>query len=743
MAKKKNMEDVFNSIVKNALEFSLYSADEFEIQPKRSLIDFIVALELFIKARLLKEHWTLLLNNLSKGNYANFVSGNLMTVEFDDAIDRLDKVLQEPLTKQERECFKRLRSHRNKLIHFYNAEYSRKSEKAKLNALTEISEGWFRLYQLFEDGTEAIWRSHPISLSNTSWQVVIVPFKLDVSDKKGLHLGSATATLEGNEVDMIKSLANISRFQIYLDAPNTGDTAEHVFYIDEFRAVDFLPPSTSAYHLFGNFEDYANTDAFKAVWQGFGYPTRDYVLQQDASTAAGYKNAEWFYLPDETTTWGCAFRTRVGIITKLDISDLRDGGIQFLLKGDGTNNSFCLRLMDTEVNYWGSYWIPIQDTTWHWVSVPFVIDSLKGFRWLGNDPNGTYWTENVGTPEMLWQSLTRINEIRFDVRFDKNRSVIDGIPHYLRFDEIYAVSDLPDDPPEAVDNFETYTSTDDLLLSWNQFGVGSEGLEITNESAYGNQAMKISYNGNNGYTGIRKRNILPPHNFSDYKAGIQFWLKGDGSDNTVVFRLQNGNEMWESYDIPLKETKWVHWAISFAADTVEGFRYLGNDPDNPVWSTDIGTKSQLYGDLASIDQIRFYVRNPQAIDQTYSFIVDKIEGVDSYSPYVNTYNTGIEDKESSHHPYQFGLAQNYPNPFNPATTIEYSIANPGLVKIEIYNLLGQRIKSLVNTHQAIGNYKLSFDASELASGMYFYRLKVMNSNNTSSYTKVRRMLLLK
>jgi hypothetical protein len=63
--------------------------------------------------------------------------------------------------------------------------------------------------------------------------------------------------------------------------------------------------------------------------------------------------------------------------------------------------------------------------------------------------------------------------------------------------------------------------------------------------------------------------------------------------------------MWESYQIALDNTEWKHWAVQFKADTIKGFRYLGNNPDNPVWSTDIGTTEQLYGDLVNIDQVRF------------------------------------------------------------------------------------------------------------------------------------------
>ncbi len=71
----------------------------------------------------------------------------------------------------------------------------------------------------------------------------------------------------------------------------------------------------------------------------------------------------------------------------------------------------------------------------------------------------------------------------------------------------------------------------------------------------------------------------------------------------------------------------------------------------------------------------------------------------------------------------YSLEQNYPNPFNPKTIIEYSIAEAGLVEIEIIDLLGRKINTLVNEFQNSGKYQFTFDASELSSGIYFYRIK--------------------
>jgi len=597
---------------------------------------------------------------------------------------------------------------------------------------------YFRYYQFFNDGTEARWRSQPISLTDSTWHIVRVPFVLDISQTDGLHLWYTNGTAQGTEIEMVNSLAHIGRFQINLDYPDKTDTGDHRFYLDEFRTVDFFPPKAPVQFCLEDYEDYPNTDIFKTAWQGFGYPTRDYVLNQEDDAPEGYRNAYWLFFPDQTTTWGCAFRTRAGIISNLNISSARDGGVQFLMKGDGSDNKFLFRFTDTQNNYWGTYWIPLQDTTWHWVTVPFIVDTLEGFRWLGNDPNGTYWTPIIGTIDELHLSLTRVNEIRFDVR----NPVIDNMYHVIQFDAIYAVSKLPPRAPEAVDDFETYTDSDDLKLSWNQFGAGSTSLELTTETAAsGTQAMKVSYNGVNGYTAVRKRNILPAHNFAKHQAGVQFWLKGDGSSNSITFRLQSGNEMWESYKISLGNTEWKHWAVEFAADSTTGFRYLGNNPDNPIWSTNVGTTQQLYGDLASIDQVRFYIRNPEAIDQTYSIIIDKIEGVDEFDD--NAIVSTIGSAKTDGQPRQFSLGQNYPNPFNSNTTIEYSVANPGLVKLQVFNVLGQNVKTLVNSYQPVGTFRVTLNATELTSGIYFYRLHVKDAKNSSSFTQVKRMLYLK
>jgi hypothetical protein len=87
----------------------------------------------------------------------------------------------------------------------------------------------------------------------------------------------------------------------------------------------------------------------------------------------------------------------------------------------------------------------------------------------------------------------------------------------------------------------------------------------------------------------------------------------------------------------------------------------------------------------------------------------------------------------------FILYQNYPNPFNPSTTIQYMLKKPEYVKVELYNSLGELIKTIYKGIKEAGTYKLflSFDNSLLSSGVYFYRL------HAGDFLETKKMVLLK
>ncbi|MFA5405401.1 MAG: T9SS type A sorting domain-containing protein, partial [Ignavibacteria bacterium] len=97
--------------------------------------------------------------------------------------------------------------------------------------------------------------------------------------------------------------------------------------------------------------------------------------------------------------------------------------------------------------------------------------------------------------------------------------------------------------------------------------------------------------------------------------------------------------------------------------------------------------------------------------------------------------TGIGNQNNI--PYDYALNQNYPNPFNPTTSIQFSIPKNGLVKLVVYDMLGKEITTLVNEVKTAGIYIVDFNATNLSSGIYFYKI------TSGEFSSVKKMILVK
>ena len=104
---------------------------------------------------------------------------------------------------------------------------------------------------------------------------------------------------------------------------------------------------------------------------------------------------------------------------------------------------------------------------------------------------------------------------------------------------------------------------------------------------------------------------------------------------------------------------------------------------------------------------------------------------------VENQYTGIGEQLTSEIPCEFKLEQNYPNPFNPATIINFSVPKISLVTIKVYDVLGNEVATLVNEEKIQGVYSVTFDASHLSSGVYFYKI------NSGNYSEVKKMAFIK
>jgi hypothetical protein len=116
---------------------------------------------------------------------------------------------------------------------------------------------------------------------------------------------------------------------------------------------------------------------------------------------------------------------------------------------------------------------------------------------------------------------------------------------------------------------------------------------------------------------------------------------------------------------------------------------------------------------------------------------------DTLDIYVKGFGEGITSiGKQLEVPKEYAVYQNYPNPFNPSTTIYYELPFSGQIKLEVYNLLGQRVRTLVNVRQEAGRHRVIWDGnndsgSPVASGIYIYQFR------TGNYSRIFKMILMK
>jgi len=154
--------------------------------------------------------------------------------------------------------------------------------------------------------------------------------------------------------------------------------------------------------------------------------------------------------------------------------------------------------------------------------------------------------------------------------------------------------------------------------------------------------------------------------------------------------------------------------------------------------------SILRYDCAFLDQVppfgtKFPVRYEIKAFDTYgdSSVFSDFASTEGISPDGGVEDGGDHIATNENIPQKFNLQQNYPNPFNPVTNIKYDLPKDVYVKINIYDLLGREIKTLVNEFKQAGSYLISFNGTEFASGVYFYRIQA------GSFIQVKRMVLIK
>jgi len=125
---------------------------------------------------------------------------------------------------------------------------------------------------------------------------------------------------------------------------------------------------------------------------------------------------------------------------------------------------------------------------------------------------------------------------------------------------------------------------------------------------------------------------------------------------------------------------------------------------------------------------------------TYYFIIDQMDAQFNdirsipYKFIAGDTTVGVNDLETL--PKEYSLSQNYPNPFNPSTVIEFAMPTSGYVTLKVFNSLGQEVAELINKEMNAGNHSINFNASNLSSGIYFYRI------SAGKFTETKKMILI-
>ncbi|MCB9250138.1 MAG: T9SS type A sorting domain-containing protein [Ignavibacteriales bacterium] len=172
-----------------------------------------------------------------------------------------------------------------------------------------------------------------------------------------------------------------------------------------------------------------------------------------------------------------------------------------------------------------------------------------------------------------------------------------------------------------------------------------------------------------------------------------------------------------------------------------------------VWFTN-SDSSIIQSNLENIDWTGWKFKEidlstwPEAKFNSLVVVQNKLGAKSGQLYFDNVLTNIVTDAKISENnlPTDFRLEQNYPNPFNPTTTIKYTIPTNSFipsgvegydVRMTIYDVLGREIKTLVNEVKTPGNYEITFDATNLPSGVYYYRLK------SNDFVQTKKMLLLK
>lgn len=183
-------------------------------------------------------------------------------------------------------------------------------------------------------------------------------------------------------------------------------------------------------------------------------------------------------------------------------------------------------------------------------------------------------------------------------------------------------------------------------------------------------------------------------------------------------------------------------------------RWELTDKTHPEWAPYYVRRNTLKSNFFTDEPVRGIVTNKISTDTRPStknwdgyptdIVIYNIKHDGDYMTFDVRFDGGVVDIDNEAQIIDYKLMNNYPNPFNPSTNIEYSIKDDGYVRLEIFDPLGNKVRTLVDEYQLAGNQTVTFTATNLPSGVYFYRIAIHSDKLTAgSFTQSKKMTLIK
>jgi hypothetical protein len=157
------------SIVNNGFDFFRKSLAEFDAEPKFSVIHFFAAVELFLKARLMADHWSLIVSK--DPNWDDFGRGDFKSVTLDECLHRLAKIARSPVSADDTRRFKQLAKHRNKIVHFHHELDGEHAAQARQAVAAELCGAWRSLFVLLTHSWAEVFKPHVAALKQLDGQM--------------------------------------------------------------------------------------------------------------------------------------------------------------------------------------------------------------------------------------------------------------------------------------------------------------------------------------------------------------------------------------------------------------------------------------------------------------------------------------------------------------------------------------------------------------------------------------------